>query len=147
MNLDLRVGSQQQIKTFFLKSSTTSSTSSFIFFFPKLILQILKYTYRLIGNIAKEFGVNSSTINKINTVEAHHRDNIEYPIRDWKSCGIVLYTYEQVTEIIELLKNKKLSINQIAKLYNSNPYSIYGINTGVSKKYRRKNEKYPIRPL
>ena len=111
------------------------------------IIELLKYTYRFNGDIAKEFGVNSDAINKINKGEFHYRENIQYPIRNWKSSGVILYTYEQVTEIIELLKNKEISINEIAKRYNTTPHSIYSINTGSSKKYRRKNEKYPIRPF
>lgn len=109
------------------------------------IIEILKYTYRFNGDIAKEFGVNSNAINKINKGESHHRDNIKYPIRNWKSSGVLLFTYEQVTEIINLLQNSNLSISSIAKQYNVRPENIYLINSGNSKKYHRENVQYPIR--
>jgi len=109
------------------------------------IIELLKYTYRFNGDIAKEFGVNSNAINKINKGESHYRENIQYPIRNWKSSGIILFTYEQVTEIIDLLKNTKQSISSIAKQYNVRPDNIYLINNGKSKKYRRENVQYPIR--
>lgn len=111
------------------------------------IIELLKYTYRFNGNIAKEFGVNSDTINKINKGESHHRENIQYPIRKWKSCGVTLFTYEQVTEIIGLLKNSNLSINSIAKQYKVDFGAIQGINRGTHKKYYRENIQYPIRPF
>ena len=60
------------------------------------------------GDIARMFGVDVHAISKINSGESHKRTNIEYPIRDWKSSGVILFTYEQVTEIIELLKNSNL---------------------------------------
>lgn len=109
------------------------------------ILEILKFTYRYNGDIAKQFGVNAKTINAINKGKTHHRDNISYPIRNWKSSGVILFTYEQVTEIIDLLKNSDLSISAIARKYQVSFNSICLINNGKSKKYRRENVNYPIR--
>lgn len=112
------------------------------------IIQLLKYTYCLTGEIAKEFGVNNTAISDINCGKTHHRDDIKYPIREWKSKGgISKFTYEEVTEIIELLKDKKLSINMISKQFNVTPNDISGINTGRTKRYRRENVQYPIRPF
>lgn len=110
------------------------------------IIELLKYTYRFNGDIAREYQVDIHTISDINSGQAHHRETESYPIRAWKSCGTILFTYEEVTEIIQLLKNTNISINEIAKRYNVDRRAIVGINTGSSKKYKRDNLQYPIRP-
>lgn len=109
------------------------------------IIDLLKYTYRFNGDIAREYGVEVHTISKINDGTAHHRDNIQYPIRNWKSSGIILFTYEQVTEIINALSNTKESIQSLAKKYNVDRRAIEGINRGTSKKYFREGLSYPLR--
>ena len=110
-----------------------------------IIIELLKYTYRFNGSIAREFGVEVHTISKINNGTLHHRDNIQYPIRNWKSSGIILFTYEQVTEIINALSNTKESIQSIAKRYNVDRRAIEGISRGTSKKYFREGLSYPLR--
>jgi group I intron endonuclease len=109
------------------------------------IIELLKYTYRFNGDIAREFGVEVHTISKINNGTIHHRDNIQYPVRNWKSSGAILFTYEQVTEIINALSNTKESIQSIAKRYNVNRRAIENINRGTSKKYFREGLSYPLR--
>ena len=109
------------------------------------IIDLLKYTYRFNGDIAREYGIEVHTISKINDGTAHHRDNIQYPIRNWKSSGIILFTYEQVTEIINALSNTEESIQSLAKKYNVDRRAIEGINRGTSKKYFREGLSYPLR--
>lgn len=109
------------------------------------IIDLLRYTYRFNGDIAREYGVEVHAISEINKGETHHRDNIQYPIRNWKSSGVILFTYEQVTEIIEILSTTNESINSIAKKYNVNRSAIEGINRGTSKKYLREGLSYPLR--
>ena len=109
------------------------------------IINLLKYTYRLNGSIAREYGVEVHLISKINNGVLHHRDNIQYPIRSWKSSGKELLTYEEVTEIIKLLLKSDNSINSIAKKYNVTKTVIQGINRGTTKKYLREELSYPIR--
>ena len=109
------------------------------------IIDLLKYTYRFNGDIAREYGVEVHAISKINNGTAHHRDNIQYPIRNWKSSGVILFTYEQVTEIINALSNTKESIQSLAKKYNVDRRAIEGINRGTSKKYFREGLSYPLR--
>lgn len=111
------------------------------------IINLLKTTYLFSGEIAKQYGVIEHVVSRINDGTSHHRDNIEYPIRKWKSCGVRNFTYEQVTEIIYRLKNDPISIHKMAKEYGVNPNTIYCINSGTSKKYRRDGETYPIRPF
>ena len=109
------------------------------------IINLLRFTYRFNGDIAREYGVEVHTISRINNGIYHHRDNISYPIRNWKSSGVILFTYEQVTEIINALSNTKESINSIAKRYNVNRRAIEEINRGTSKKYCREGLSYPLR--
>lgn len=110
------------------------------------IIELLKYTYRFKGDIGRQFGVGPTQIDKINTGEEHFRSEEKYPIRNWKSSGVVLFTYEQVTDIIKALKETKESISSIAKRYNVKSRAISQINQGAAKKYRRDNLQYPIRP-
>ena len=111
----------------------------------ELIIDMLKHTYFLNGEIAKMFGVDVHAISNINSGLSHKIDGVSYPIRNWKSSGVVLFTYEQVTEIIDLLQNSTMSLNQIAKKYNVHVQPIQEINNGISKKYRREEIVYPIR--
>lgn len=110
-----------------------------------IIIDLLRYTYFFDGEIAREFGVDCHAISRINAGTAHHRDGVHYPIRNWKSCGVALFTYEQVSEIIGLLKDSSISLNRIAKMYNTYVQSIQMINNGSAKKYRREGIEYPIR--
>ena len=109
------------------------------------IIDLLKYSYFFNGEIARMFGVEVHAISKINEGLMHRRDFEKYPIRTWKSSGVILFTYEQVTEIIDLLRNSDLSLNKIAKKYNVYVQSIQQINSGSAKKYRRDGVSYPIR--
>lgn len=109
------------------------------------IIDLLKFTYRFNGDIAREYGVEVHTISRINDGTYHHRENVSYPIRNWKSSGVILFTYEQVSEIINALLNTNESINSIAKRYNVNFNSIASINRGTAKKYYREGLSYPLR--
>lgn len=111
----------------------------------KVIVELLKHTYFFNGEIARMFNVEVHAISDINTGKTHKIKDEIYPIRKWKSCGVIKFTYQQVTEIIMLLKNTKMSLNQIAKKYNVKVHSIQEINNGFSKKYRRDEIIYPIR--
>ena len=109
------------------------------------ILELLKFTYRTHGDIAHEFGVTAQTIKDIDIGEYHKRENENYPIRIWKSKGTACFTYEQVTEVIDLLLNTDESIASIAKRYNVNRSVIVGICRGTIKRYRREYLNYPLR--
>ena len=75
-----------------------------------LIIDLLKYSYRLNGDIARQFGVSSAQIERINQGKAHFREQEKYPIRKWKSCGKVLFTYEQVSDILMTMVEKKYDV-------------------------------------
>lgn len=111
----------------------------------ELIIDMLKNTYFLNGEIARMFNVDVHAISCINSGKTHRISGESYPIRKWKSCGAILFTYEQVTEIIDLLQNSTMSLNKIAQKYNVYVQPIQEINNGTSKKYRREEVVYPIR--
>lgn len=110
------------------------------------IIDILQYSYRQYGDISKQYGVNIKVIQDINLGETYKRENIQYPIRTYKNSGQPALTYEQVSEIIELLKTTDTSKRKIAKMYGLKSHTIINaIDNGSALRYRRKNEKYPIR--
>lgn len=109
------------------------------------IIEILEFTYRQYGDISREYGVGIKTIQEINNGITHKRNNINYPIRKYKNSGQPSFTYEQVTEIHILLKTTNISIRKIAELYECAHSLIVNINSGKSKRYKRKEYIYPIR--
>ena len=109
------------------------------------IIEILRFTYRQYKDIAKQYNVKLSTIKQINAGICHPLDGVIYPIRTYKNSGEPACTYEQVTEISELLLYTKISCRQIAKSCNVNLNIVYMINNGTSKRYCRKEYKYPLR--
>lgn len=109
------------------------------------IIELLQFTYRFNGDIAKEYGVDVHTISDINQGVYHKKEDIQYPIRNWKSCGVILFTYEQVSEIIASLLNTQESIQSIANRYSVSRRAIEVINNGSSKKYHREGLSYPLR--
>lgn len=109
------------------------------------IIDILRYTYRQYENIAKQYGVSISAIHGINAGTCHPLDNIAYPIRRYKNSGKPACTYEQVTEISNLLATTSISCNQIAKCFEVDLQTVYIINNGCAKRYKRSEYKYPLR--
>lgn len=111
----------------------------------EIIRELLQKTYFFNGEIARMFGVEVHTISDINKGISHWKSGITYPLRTWKSAGVIPLTYEQVTDIIGLLHRNDFSLNQIARQYHVNISVIQLINNGKSKKYRRNDISYPIR--
>lgn len=111
------------------------------------IIDILKFSYRTYESIAEEFGVSISTIKNINIGKQQIQKNIQYPIRKFKNSGKCYLTYEQVTEIINIIKTTKISLREIARNYNVDNSTIIGIKNGSILRFHRDNEKYPLRPF
>ena len=109
------------------------------------IINILKYSYRQYNDIGKQFGVSGNAIKLINSGEIHKKDNEKYPIRNYKNSRIPALTYEQVTEITNLLLHTTMSNREIAKMFNVELAEIYLVNNGNSKRYRRNEYNYPLR--
>ena len=111
------------------------------------ILELLQYSYLFHGDIARRFNIEVHLVSDINQGLAYRQSNMTYPIRTWKSCGKNDFTYEQVTEIINLLKKTKRSFRDIARQYNVAHNQISAICYGTTKKYKRKEETYPLRNI
>lgn len=110
------------------------------------IIDILKYSYRQYGDISKQYGVGIKAIQEINLGTAHKRIDLSYPIRKYKNSGQPALTYEEVTEVINLLKNTIISKREIAKIFGLKSHStINAIDSGSALRYRREDEDYPIR--
>jgi group I intron endonuclease len=110
------------------------------------IIRLLSTTYLSYEEISSTYNVEARTISRINRGLLHHRDNLEYPIRKGSVSGNkTSLTYDNVTEIIKLLKTTKLSLRNIARLYNCEYKVILGIKNGSIKLYRRSGLTYPLR--
>lgn len=109
------------------------------------IIEILQYSYRQYESIAKQYGISITMVKEINAGRLRHQENIKYPIRNYKNSGKVMATYEQVSEIINLLIYTNISFNKISKQYNIPLNTLYGINSGAFKRYKRDGYTYPLR--
>lgn len=107
------------------------------------IIYELEHSYESNTSIGAKFNVSEHTIREINTGKAHKRSNITYPIRSINAVRSKV-NYNQLMEIIALLKNSDLSMREIAKRYNINHHIVLNINRG-SNIYHRKDITYPIR--
>ena len=111
------------------------------------IIDVLRHTYRQYQDIAAQYGVSLSAVKQINSGDCHPLEGVEYPIRTYKNSGEPACTYDQVTEISDLLMNSTMSCGQIAVKYGIDIQSVYLINNGRNKRYRRGDYTYPLRAL
>lgn len=110
------------------------------------IIKLLSTTYLSYEEIGSTYNVEVGTVSRINRGLLYHRDNIEYPIRKGSmNANEDSLTYDNVTEIIKLLKTTNLSLRSIARLYNCEYKVILGIKNGSIKLYRRSGLTYPLR--
>lgn len=109
------------------------------------IIELLKYSYRQYEDISRQYGVSISAIKQINSGDCHPLPGVDYPIRRYKNSGKPSCTYDQVTEIADLLTNSQMSCNQIAKCFGIDLQTVYIINNGHAKRYKRDNLTYPLR--
>jgi len=113
----------------------------------KEIINTLKYTYLSYEEIAAQYHVEARAISRINKGMYHRCVNEEYPIRECaNTSNRPKLSYDDVTEIIDLLINSDMSIGKIAKKYNVQSNIIIGIKSGHTKLYKRKGLTYPLRP-
>ena len=110
------------------------------------IVNLLKYTYLSYEEISRKYQVEARAISRINKGIYHRIANEIYPIRDFTNTNKKpLLSYENVSDIIELLINTDISIRKIAKNFNVETNIIIGIKSGTTKMYKRKGYIYPLR--
>lgn len=96
------------------------------------------------ANIAEKENCSLSLISAINNGKTHYNPQYNYPIRKNKSTkNYFKLTDEEVKLIIDLLKERQLTMTQIGQKFNCSRETIGDINNG--KKYRQHNIDYPIR--
>ena len=110
------------------------------------IIHRLKNSYDSYDSIAKEYGMDYRAVARINNGVLHRRENESYPIRESKpKSSSTKLTYQQVTEIINLILNTNKSLREIGREYGVKYEDILFIKNGTTKMYRRKGLTYPLR--
>lgn len=110
----------------------------------KEVYNLLKNTNLTIKEISKKFSISDSAISNINKGITYFNDEISYPIRSFDaSTHNRKLTDEQVDEIIDKLKNTKISQREIGRMFNTTHNTIGKINKGEF--YHRDDQTYPIR--
>lgn len=99
--------------------------------------------------IANKYELHLSSISNINNGHHYFHSSINYPIRKMKpgvagiNSGNSKFSKEDLDNIIQLLIENKLSIQEIASLYNVYDSTIRNINNG--KTYKNEKLSYPLR--
>ena len=92
-------------------------------------------------DIANKFNISKDYLSDINHGRKRKQDNENYPLHNYEEDTNL--TDEQISEILNLIANTKLSLKEIGKKYNRSKSTITAINTGD--RYRREGIEYPIR--
>ena len=99
--------------------------------------------------IADKYEMNLSSISRLNNGHTYFHTSINYPIRKDKpgvsgiNSGNSKFSQEDVDNIVKLLIENKMTIQEIASLYNVYDSTIRNINNG--KTYKNPNLSYPLR--
>ena len=110
-----------------------------------LLVEDLKYSSLTQKELAKKYQISIQTVSNINRGHTGHQNSIIYPIRDDKERGRTCLTPNELEQIYTQLKDKQLSIRQIADYWSVSATTIQNINNGKTKKYYSPNIQYPIR--
>lgn len=107
----------------------------------KQLVYSLKYEHeKSFKDLSNEYSLDQSCISEINQGTSHHKDWLNYPLRQGKTANPL---YNHWREIIDLLQNSDMQQKDIAKKFNVGYATISNINLGRS--YRQENINYPIR--
>lgn len=93
------------------------------------------------SEICAEYGCSGGFLTAINKGESYPSSNYQYPLRATKNGKH--FSEEVIKDIIEKLRDKSLTLAQIAKEYGVSQNVIVRINQGES--YYNKDLAYPIR--
>lgn len=113
-------------------------------YLPLLIFD-LQNTNILQKDLAKKYQISQQTVSEVNIGKKGYQNNLKYPIRGDKEKGKTCFTPNELKIIYQQLKEKKMSIRQIADEWGVSSTTIQNINNGKIKKYFSINIKYPIR--
>ena len=107
------------------------------------IINILKETNIYMKDIAKEKGISEYIIEDINNGKrCYYIEGVKYPVR-YKNSNRKKFSEEQISQIINDLRNSTLTQIEIGKKYGCGRQLIGQINRG--EKYKQNDIKYPIR--
>lgn len=101
-----------------------------------------------LSDISKIYGLNLSTISRLNNGHTYFHSSINYPIRHQQgkkgssNCNSYL-SEEIIQQIINELKKDSLTMKEISIKFNTSPTIIRNINIG--KTYYNSQNNYPIR--
>lgn len=110
------------------------------------ILDRLKYSYDSYEDIGFDYNIEARAISRINKGISHTRTDETYPIRTWRNTSHKPnLTYDEVTQIINLLLHTHLSLREISRQTNCEYRDILNIKNGTSKIYHRIGLTYPLR--
>lgn len=98
-------------------------------------------TKKSYSEICVEYGCSGGFLTAINKGESYPSSNYSYPLRITKNGKH--FSKEEIEDIIEKLKDRSITLAQIAKSYGVSQNVIVRINQGES--YYNKDLTYPIR--
>lgn len=101
----------------------------------------IAYSNLSYNEICQEYGCSAGFLTKINQGASYYSSNFTYPLRNTKNGKH--FSQSEIDDIIEKLKNKNITLAEIAREYNVSQNVIVRINQGQS--YYNKNLIYPIR--
>ena len=93
-------------------------------------------------DIAKKYNVSTSCISDINTGRSFIEPNLNYPLRDAPENSDI--NEQNIIIIVDLLKNTKLTFEEIARQNHIKVYTVGIINRGLHS-CCPKNQQYPLR--
>lgn len=115
---------------------------------PDKIIELQKdiidssYTFK---ELSERYGIDISTISKINNGKTYFNDALTYPLRSEKKYHSQVLSENEINKIrFELKNNYKKSMSEISEEYHTNISIIQRINKGISP-YKNSDYVYPIR--
>lgn len=105
------------------------------------IIYMLKYTNLKQIDIANYFNISRKRVTSINNGNTYYKETEVYPIRKQK-----IFSNETVSNVINALKNTKLTYCEISKIYGCSKDTVARINHGKYSYFNNDlNLKFPIR--
>ena len=108
------------------------------------IIEDLRFSKTSIIQLSKKYNISRSIIAKINSGTQYRDNSLSYPLRvNTHITHKRIFTEKELFEIYSLLKDKKISMEQISIKFNCDRKVITDLNNGV--RQRKEGIDYPIR--